>query len=286
MESDSVLSKLDSINNLPTLPIVVHKIHALISSNNASMAQIAALITHDQATASRVVRLVNSAFYGLSHRISSIQQAIVLLGLNTVKTLVTGIAVVRMFESSNAMLFNREQFWQHTVGCAMTANRLAKKLRRKEPDDYFLAGLLHDIGILVLDQFFHEEFLTVLQYATAERTSYYAAEKSSIEAPHTEIGELVAMKWRLPAFLIHTIRYHHEPSATNPDIAASRDIIAVVHIADVALHNSGLHMGFSGGEQTYCKEAMRLTGLSSRDVGDVMAVIKKEVQTVVKDWGI
>ena len=125
MPESKILLRLNSVENLPTLPVVVHQIQRLISSSNATTEQISILIARDQAIAARLVRLVNSAFYGFRTRITSIKQAIVMIGLNTVINLITGVSVVKMFgDSRHGSLFDREKFWLHSFGCAMGARML------------------------------------------------------------------------------------------------------------------------------------------------------------------
>jgi putative nucleotidyltransferase with HDIG domain len=287
VENQGILLRLEKVENLPTLPVMVQQIQKLIASPNSSMAQIGAVIARDQAITARVIRLINSAFYGLGSRITSIPQAIVLLGLNTVKNLITGVSVVKMFYGSgSASLFDREQFWLHSMACAMGTRMLAKNLGRKEPEDYFLAGLLHDIGVVVLDQYFHEEFIAVLQRAARERIDYYAAETAVLETTHGQVGEAVALKWRIPAFLIHAIRNHHEPFAVDGDAEVNRDIIAMVHIADVAANNAGMHMGFAGGRLEYHEQALPSTGIKNGVIDEVFEVVVKEVKALASDWGI
>jgi HD-like signal output (HDOD) protein len=287
VEKQGILLRLEMVENLPTLPIVVQQVQKLMASPNSSMKQIGAIISRDQAIAARVIRLINSAFYGLGSRITSIPQAIVLLGLNTVKNLITGVSVVNMFAGSkSASLFDREQFWLHSMACAMGARMLAKNCGRKEPEDYFLAGLLHDIGVIVLDQYFHEEFIAVLHHAVRERINYYAAEGVVLETTHSHVGEAVALKWRIPGFLVDTIRNHHEPACSDRDAEVNRDIIALVHISDVAANNAGMHMGFAGGRLEYHEEALRSTGIKNGVIDEVFEAVVKEVKALASDWGI
>ena len=287
MDTPGILLRLEDIDNLPSLPIIVQQIQKLIASPNSSMAQIGALIARDQAITARVVRLVNSAFYGFSTRISSIPQAIMLLGLNTVKNLVTAVSVVKMFAAEgNTELFDRQKYWLHSFSCAMGARMLAKSLGRREPEDYFLAGLLHDVGVLVLDQFFHEEFTSVLKHATENRLDYYSAEKAVLDTTHGHIGEAVAEKWHVPVFLGHVMRRHHDPLITEEGMKSSSDIIALVHIADVAANNNGMHIGFFTGQREFCKHALDSTNIRQGVINEVFAVVEKEVKTLAAEWGL
>lgn len=285
MDKETMLAKLDGIENLPTLPVMVQQIQKLINSPNSSMNQIGALISKDQAIAARVVRLVNSAFYGLGRKVSSIPQAIVVLGLNTVKNLVTGVSVIRMFETTDkASIFNRDMFWLHSLGCAMGARLLAKNLGRNEPEDFFLAGLLHDIGVLILDQFFHDEFLRVLTYADEKHIDYYTAEQMVLGLTHCDVGAIVAEKWKIPDFLIQTMKYHH--TSVNQDPEINCDVINIVHIADAAATNTGFHMGFHPEKMRHFEHALAATGVKQSGIDDVFAVVEKEIKILKAEWGL
>jgi len=285
MDKLAILSRLDGIDNLPTLPVMVQQIQKLIASPNSSMNQIGTLISKDQAIAARVVRLVNSVFYGLGKKVSSIPQAIVVLGLNTVKNLVTGVSVIRMFNSvDTTSRFDRDAFWLHSFGCAMGARLLAKGLGRHEPDDYFLAGLLHDIGVLVLDQFFHDEFSRVLTYADEKHVEYYTAELEVLGITHSEVGAMVAEKWKIPDFLIEAIRYHHTPVNQKPEINC--EVINVVHIADVAANNLGLHMGYYTGTQKYFDHAIAATGIKQSSIDEAFTIVEREIKLLKTEWGL
>ena len=287
MDKTAFLIRLETIENLPTLPIIVQQIQRLIASPSSNMGQIAAVITKDQAIASRVIRLINSAFYGMGGKVTSIQQAIVLLGLNTVKNLVTGVSVVKMFEDAGvASIFDRQKFWMHTFACALGSRAIAREIHAAEPEDFFLAGLLHDIGILVLDQFFHGEFIGVLQCAVGDKTDYTKAEQNILGITHQEIGEYVAQKWKIPELLVHSIRHHHNPATTDSACAGSIVAIAAVHVADIAAFNRGLDLGYKNGVKPYHTVAMRSIGISESRVNELFDGVEKEVKTVAAEWGV
>jgi HD-like signal output (HDOD) protein len=286
MEKTDILKKLDQVENLPTLPVIVHQIQKLIENPNSNMSQIALIITRDQSTAARVVRLVNSAFYGLGNKISSIQQAIMLLGLNTVKNLVIGVSVVKTFEGvHNATIFDREKFWLHSFACATGARLIAKKLDRDEPEDYFMAGLLHDIGILVLDQFFHEEFIAIVQQAVRTKMELTDVERGVLGISHCEIGEFMAAKWRIPEYLALAIRHHHKPAFSELETENYRFIAAAVHIADTSACNRGNNPGFPCTYELH-GSALQLTGLKNNEIEDIFTRVDTEIKQVMSDWGV
>jgi HD-like signal output (HDOD) protein len=286
MDKSQALNKLDLIENLPTLPVIVQQIQKLIENPKSNMSQIATIITRDQSIAARVVRLVNSAFYGIGTKISSIQQAIMLLGLNTVKNLVIGVSVVKMFEGAqSATIFDRQKFWLHTFGCATGARLIAKNLNLDEPEDFFMAGLLHDIGILVFDQFFHDEFVAILQQTVKTKTELTDVETSVIGLSHCEIGKVIAKKWRIPEYLTIAICHHHKPNFSELESENLRLIAAVVHIADTTAYMRGIGPGFPCTVTQY-EPAFQKVGLKSGAIEEIFNKVEIELKQVMSDWGI
>jgi HD-like signal output (HDOD) protein len=286
MEKTDILKKLELIENLPTLPLIVQQVQKLVADPRSNMSQIALIIARDQAIAARVVRLVNSAFYGFRNKISSIQQAIMLLGLNTVKNLVIGVSVVKTFEGErNATIFDREKFWLHSFGCATGARLIAKKLNKDEPEDYFMAGLLHDIGILVLDQFFHDEFIAIIQQTMRTKMELTDVEKSALGITHCDIGQFMALKWRLPDFYALIIRHHHKPILAELETESSRLIGAAVHIADTKACNRGNGPGFPCTFLLH-EPSLQLLGLKNGEIDEIIDQVETEIKQVMLDWGV
>jgi HD-like signal output (HDOD) protein len=286
-EEHSILQQLDAIEKLPTLPAVVNQLNQLIASNRSSMAQIASVIARDQAIASRVIRLVNSAFYGLQGRVTSIQQAITLLGLNTVKNLVTGVAVVKAFEnSSKSSLFDHQKFWMHTFACAVLSREIARKRRCAEPEDYFMSGLLHDIGILVLDQFFNPQFMNIINACTKSSSGYTDTEQNIIGTTHCEVGEYLANKWHIPEILALSIRYHHTPLYALNKAPSSLDILFTVHISDSFIQSAGYHIGFDGEPAKCSRVILHRLGINESEINPVWEEAQHTIAAVVREWGI
>jgi len=287
MGKASILEQLEGIEQLPTLPVVARQIQKLIAHPNSSMMQIAQVISRDQAVSSRVIRLVNSAFYGLRGRVSSVQQAIVILGLNTVKNLTLGVSVVKAFEgNSNASIFDREQFWIHSFATAMGAKLMAEQLKLREPEDYFLAGLLHDVGILVLDQFFHAEFVEILKQALLSKVEYPEAEKKAIGTNHAEVGEYLARRWQIPGFLGDCMRNHHQPLLACPEDPDSQYKIFLVHIADGLSRKKGLGRFVSNWNTGFEPETLSKTGLSEAQTDLIFDKVGIEVKNLMREWGL
>jgi len=287
VERLEIIKALEEIDNLPTLPIIMKQIQNLIANPKANLGQIAQVIAKDQAIAARVIRLVNSAFYGLRERVGSIHHAIVVLGLNTIKNLVFGVSIVKTFnDSMKTTFFDREKFWLHTLSCAMGAKLIAQNLNKPEPEDYFLAGLLHDVGLLVIDQYLHLEFMKILRDNQKNRTEYLISEKRILGITHGEVGEFLAQKWKIPEFLSKSIRFHHQPAAMPKDAEPSREKVAIIHLADVKSSKLEAGQFLANYNIQYSQPAYHYLGINEKDVNEIFQTVEKDVHDVAKAWGI
>ncbi len=288
MSNESILEKLELIEKLPTLPVVVNQITQLIQSNRSNMAQIAAVIARDQAIASRVIRLVNSAYYGLKTRITSIQQAITLLGLNAVKNIVIGVAIVKTFkeETGSASMFDRQKFWLSTFFCALLSKSIAQHIGSTNTEDYFLAGLLHDVGILVLDQFFHQEFKDVIRNCLQTGDKLFDVENRTLGTNHCEIGEYLAKRWKLPETLTNCIRAHHQPLFALRDPDTCINLLLSVHLADSFTQKVGFNIGIECAIPQPSQVAMHKLEINESVINGLAEDVSKITSTVMREWGI
>ncbi len=201
-----------SIKNIPTLPAIVIQIIKTTNDPTSSARDLNKIITNDQAISAKVLQLANSPFYGLSSRVSNLNRAITLLGFNTVRSLALSISMVDHFKGkSSNKYFNRSRFWEHSIGVAMLARMLAAKRQSINPEEAFLAGLLHDFGIIILDQFFQNEFSEVLKLVYEEGMPMLEAEVQICGYDHAELAALVSMEWKYPEYLTTSLRNHHNP---------------------------------------------------------------------------
>lgn len=287
MQRNEVLEMLNTIDNLPTLPIVAQQILKLISSPHSNMRQIAGVITKDQAITTKVIKLTNSAFYGFRRQISSIEHAIVILGLNTVKNLVLGVSVVKTFEdNARTSIFDREQFWLHAFSTALGARLIAGYLGKENIEDYFIAGLLHDIGILAIDQFLHDAFLEILNRSREEGADFFKTEQDVLGIHHGDVGAFLGEKWKLPAFLISTMQYHHSPSMVPSEVGEEKEKIAIVHIADVKSREIGLGKFINNFHSTYDSTIFKRVSPPESELTEIGRQVQQETNSLIKEWGL
>ena len=212
MDEQQILDKLDRIKEIPTLPAVVFELNKYLQDPDTSIKTVCQTIEKDQAITLKILRLVNSAFYGFKSKISDLRNAIVLLGYSAVRNAIVSLSVINSFSSKHVALLNFDitQFWKHSLAVAVTSKNIAQLSQKESPDNCFVGGLLHDIGKVILAQYFQDLFEQVWTTLQDKHISFYEAEKIKLPIDHTIIGAHLASKWQLPEGLIDAIRWHHE----------------------------------------------------------------------------
>jgi len=263
-------AKVEAITTVLTIPAVVGRITAMISTGTVSAAEIAEEIGKDQVLAARVLRLVNSAFYGFRQPITTISHAMVLLGLDVVKTLVMTASVLDIVDAMNQHMAG---LWEHSLGTARAANALAERLALDDPEECALGGLLHDMGKVVIAQTFPAEHARIRRMVAERGCLQIDAEVEVLGVTHADVGMWLLKKWSLPPKIVYPIAYH---SNFHPrrDFA---DRTAIVHLADILCRAKGI--GYPGDDRIpkLNAEAWGLLRLSMSDVEEVCAQLDREV---------
>jgi len=265
------------VEDLPTLPRTVLKITELVNDPKSSARDLARIITDDQVLAARLLRLVNSSFYGFPQRISTITGAIVLLGFDAIRNLLLTTSVFDLFSNrKNASLIRQEQFWDHSLGCAVGAKILGNHLRYDKVEELFVSGLLHDIGKIVEMIFLPEAFKEIVKLVSDENILMIAAEERILGYRHPEVGKLLAEKWNLPPKLTGVILHHHQPSEAGRFALEA----AIVHLADILCRS--LNIGYGGDNKMPAldKTAWNNLRIKSQSIEPILAEINKEFNDI------
>jgi len=232
--TDRIRKVAQSVMGLPTLPTVISKMLQMIDSQRASADTLARLISTDQALTAKLLKLANSSYYGYSREISTVNMAIIVVGFNTVKDLGLGHSFYDVFKNSNASAagFDAVKFWEHSAGCGVAARMLSKNTGSRHAGEAFVAGLLHDMGKMILNQYFGPEQAEALKTAQNSETDLETAEMEILGVSHGRIGAWLAEKWNLPAMICDTVKHHHDPWNAEVDPA----FVAHITVADILCH--------------------------------------------------
>ncbi|MEI7637406.1 MAG: HDOD domain-containing protein [Syntrophus sp. (in: bacteria)] len=260
---------MENINTLPTVPGVLKKLSVVIEKPRITLVEISSFISNDPALTTRVLKMVNSAIYGFPGRIASVSHATMLLGLNVIKGLLLGVSVFELMQKTMSGLY------EHSLACAIASRVIAQKKGLKEPEEVSVAGLLHDIGKVILTLEFPTEYQVAMNEAQGKGISIFDAEKNQFNATHANVGSWLAEKWRFPSNLIEVIEYHHRPVlAKNAQMET-----AIVHMADLLVRARGF--GFAGG--IFVPEvntiAYELLKLSEGDIKDVLMEMEDNMES-------
>lgn len=251
--SAKITELIGSVDKLPTPPTVYQQITRVLDDPDASAFDIASILAEDAAMTAKILRLSNSAYYGLRKDISSVKQAVVIIGIEGVKSLVLAASIIDAFGNGNKRDSEyTDIFWRHSLAVAFMAKIIARSIK---PHDFpfhelsFSAGILHDIGKLIFSSYLYERHVDVLKFAGDNSVAEIVAENQIIGSNHSEAGFHLAEKWRLPATLKNCIALHHHPSLVPDD----GDILPVIHLANYLVHHSD-----SLNAQGYCEQTTAL----------------------------
>lgn len=271
-----ILEKISTISTIPTLPTVLDKITSLLKNPQTSADEIGKAITTDQVLASKVLKLVNSAFYGFPGRISTITHAVVILGFSTIKNIVLTASIFDAFkkEKDSSVGFNMEKFWFHSVACGATAQTIARHVGNKDREECFIAGLIHDIGKIVLYQNLPTEFNEIFQHARQNDILFYESEKELFNTTHQEVGGIIVKNWNLPLNLQNAVCNHHSISKDSKHYLTT----AIVHCSDIIVRAMGY--GNSGDSKIPCMEdfVWKDLNLNSKTLPRLLEEINEEAE--------
>lgn len=225
---------INKIEHLPTLPIVSKQIKELFENEDITIRDLEDLIQKDAPLATKILKIVNSSFYGLINKTSSLEHALVILGLKEVKNIVLAFSIQSYFTNENSN-FDRKRFWKHSIVCSQIAKFLGNHFNAPGKDTLFLSGLIHDIGKLVFDQYFHNEFLETVNMVETKQIKTSEAEKNIIGVTHYQVAAKLLQQWQFPKDVIMQVFYHHAPWHDMNYTSGS----IIIHLSDVITKISG-----------------------------------------------
>jgi len=221
---------LSGVNSLPTLPTVYANLSDAMDNPSSTLERLASIISTDQSSAFKILKVANSSLYGFGGKINTISQAILYLGFNEIRSIVFAISIINFFSKSKTLLkFKPIDFWEHSIGVGITTRMIGVVSGQRNLESFFLAGIFHDIGKLLFFEFAPKEYANVLDLVETKSCTIYEAEKEVLGIDHAEAGFLLAEKWELPKSIQESIRFHHQGLANDEN----DKLIAAVHLGNI-----------------------------------------------------
>ncbi len=297
------------INELPSLPIVAQKILQIASHQSSTVNDLANIVMIDPSLTAKVLRVVNSSFYGLKSPVTTVTHAISLLGFNVIKNMVLGISIFEVLKvRAKDSALDHMALWKHSIACGMFSRAIVKMYvsqSRGQPgkprffqgdihqmsmdiaEEAFIGALLHDIGKILLDQFFPDELRSIIQRASLNEEAIWDVEREIIGVPHTEVGAWLARTWRLPRIHRWCIRYHH--LTPHKDSLMSKDchmMAVIVEVSDFFVRL--FDKGFSDNPwlQIFPEELWEFIGIKESDYEQILLSLKEEIKETMMVFGL
>lgn len=278
-----IAANVKKVTTLATLPEVTSKIIATVENPKSTASQLHAIVSHDPALVTRVLKVVNSAFYGLPGQIGSIERAIVLLGLNAVKNIAVASSIGQLFRGAKLCDgFTAKDLWSHCIAVGVTARDLARKLTLPIADEAFLAGMIHDIGIMMSLQNTPEKIREVCDRVKVGGGDFCAIEREVIGADHQQLGAALVEQWKFPRTCQLVAGFHHQP-ATLDD--ANRMIVTLVYVADTLCCQAGAGFNLTALHQKLDDAGLAGVQIDPRAIEQTSAGLKENVSAAMAVFG-
>ncbi len=266
---------LKEIKEIPPLPDIVVKVTKLTRDPDISAQHLTKIISQDQALTGNILRLCNSAYYGLPRVVSSLTQAVMYLGFHTVRNLVLTCSVSNLFSSDTEIYgYKPGGLWFHAVACAMGSELICKRVRPDIHDTAFTAGLLHDVGQIIMGIQIKDTSETIVDLMKHQGLNIVEAEKEAVGFSHDELGAMITDNWNFPEELVHAIRFHHYPEKSpNKTLLSS-----IVHIANSIALDHGFGIEFEEMKCPIHPIAFEATGIKPSELDSIREKVKETVE--------
>ncbi len=270
---------LRTVKDIPPMPQTTFKAHELIKDPNTNFEDLAKVLETDQAIAARVLRMANSPYYGMSGSVSSLKHAAAVLGLKTLEELIVMAGSTKTL-SKRLEGYGQEagDLWQHSLGVAFGSKIIATRKNPSIANDAFSAGLIHDVGKLVLDSYIREREQAFQAFLSGGTETFVNAERHILGFDHGEIAYELCTTWHVPPALAAAIRYHHFPSGSY-----GNQLTSIVHTADVIAMMSGMGAGIDGMQYHLDEDIVAKLGIKPDELSTIMLMVVEAVQAISAD---
>lgn len=285
--SHSILDKMRSAENLPSLPAVAVQVLQLIHSDNVSTAQIADVIQHDPALTSKILKVANSSLFGMPRQISSLQQAVVVLGLRTIKVMALTFSLVEAMQGSEPGAFDYREYWRRSLTVSVAARLLAKHVPSCQSDEVFVTALLSDIGMLAAFHADRQTYRKVLADSTTAQAPIHLIELRHFGVTHEQFSGLLLDNWGLPKQMVEAIAVHHHEPEQLIRLSAERGTCLPSLLGAAVLIGEMFCSPTGAGQLPLVKANVpRLVNISKTELDTLLGAIQKQVQDTASTWSI
>ncbi len=266
--------RVENISTVPTVPSVLKQLSTIIENPKISLNEISHFVSKDPALTTKILQMVNSALYGFPGRISSVNHAVMLLGLNVVKGLLLSVSVFEIMHK--AMIGLRE----HSIGVAIASKVIAQKKGLKEPEEVFVAGLLHDVGKVILILLYPDEYEKAVKETDTSSIAIFDAERNHFSETHAAVAGWLSEKWHFPKKLCDCLANHHRP----PVSTLAPLETSIVHMADILVKARGI--GYSGDHLVpeLNSQAHDILNLTESDFREVLKEVEDSVEQTEEEF--
>lgn len=267
----SLETLVQEIDSIPPLPTTVTRALQIIEDRESGSKELAKVLAEDQSITATLLKYANSAYYGLTRKVSTVSEATVILGFTTIRSMLLTASVHKVVNREvSGYALAQGELWKHSIQCAMVAKNLAKKSRFPQVEQAFVAGLIHDIGKVVLNVYVGTQYGEIIDAVRQEQIPFMEAEKRILGFNHAEVGARLAAKWNLPDDLVDAIAHHHSPQ----DSEMNSKLTALVHIADAICLMLGFGLGADGLLYPLNESVLEMLGLAVEHVEEAMAEVQ------------
>ncbi len=277
MSKITLAKLLVKVKDMPPLPQSIIQILELTRSSKTSAQDLAKVFERDPALAANILKIANSSFYGFTRKISTITHAIVCLGLDTVKSIALTSSTQEMLNNEiPAYDLEKGMLLQHSITCANCARIIAQRIGYKDCEEAYTAGLLLDIGKVILSRFAEDQFNQIIEKIKDNKTPFNIAEQEILGFDHPKIGGRIIKKWNLPPILIEAVQYHHQPEKAK----TNKTLTYIVHFADAISDMLGIGLGSDGLMYVFEENTLDILGLSKEDMESIMSELVDKIQSM------
>ncbi|MBI3601250.1 MAG: HDOD domain-containing protein [Nitrospinae bacterium] len=282
MKQDEIRRLVQKVKRLPTIPVILESILKLLKDEDASADNLAEIISRDQAIASKVLSIANSAYYSLSQSVTSISHAISLLGFTAVKNIAIGTSAFSYLSYKGSGI-DLKDLWLHSIGTAMASEKIGKKVPSVNPETAFIGGLLHDIGKLILINIFQEQYKEVVDMAREKSCSIAFAEDKVFGITHIGAGEWLCERWHLPEEVLLSVRHHKTPWVSDGNM----ELPSIVYLANNIVKRERIGFGGDWFTPKIDDRVFKILNLKEADISEVssfMTMEKRNIANVLTIW--